>query len=229
MSKDAKKSAKGGKSAEAQLLDLLRKVLPKATHDPELAGKIYEAIEQELQVKHRTSSFDKFCSRCELPDLEPQSIEAVQAQLAASFDGADITVKPNKKEKCLAVEVSMPDGTQLSSLIPVRTPGEVAEEQEVTLKFIPFPVVLSGDKELIWYLAKRENMTPDEATVALTKLEDDFWATKAGQKMIRDGVERCFPEFIARVPNALMTELGLKRHYKYPEPICVMRSLKKTR
>jgi len=35
-------------SNEAQLLDLLKRVLPKATHDAQLAEKIYQAIEGEL-------------------------------------------------------------------------------------------------------------------------------------------------------------------------------------
>ena len=36
------------KANEAQLLELLKKVLPKATHDAQLAGKIYQAVELEL-------------------------------------------------------------------------------------------------------------------------------------------------------------------------------------
>jgi hypothetical protein len=84
-------------------------------------------------------------------------------------------------------------------------------------------VALPGDKELTWSLAKRENLTNDEAAIALTKLEDDFWASKTGQKLIRDRVERSFPEFIARVPAGLLNEHGLKRHYKLPEAVKVLR------
>ena len=76
-----------------------------------------------------------------------------------------------------------------------------------------------GDKELVWLLAKRENMSPEEAGIALSKLEEDFWASKTGQKMLRDRVERNFPEFIARVPGGMLGEVGLKRHYKMPEPV----------
>ncbi len=82
-----------------------------------------------------------------------------------------------------------------------------------------FPVCLGGDKELIWMLGKRENMSPVEAGIALSKLEEDFWASKSGQKMLRDRVERSFPEFIARVPGGMLSEAGLKRHYKTPEPV----------
>ena len=209
------------KATEAQLLDLLKKVLPKATHDAQLAGKIYEAVELELRAKAKVTAFEKFCTRVELPDLEPKSIETVKDQMAASFKDADVTLKPNRKEDILAVEIAMPDGTQLSGEIKVNAnlAAEADGEQEITLKFVPFPVCLPGDKELVWLLAKRENMSPEEAGIALSKLEEDFWGSKTGQKMLRDRVERSFPEFIARVPGGMLGEVGLKRHYKTPEPI----------
>jgi hypothetical protein len=213
------------KTTEAQLLDLLKKVLPKATHDPQLAGKIYEAVELELKTKARVSAFDKFCAKVELPDLEPKSIEAVDQQLSASFGEADITLKPNRKEKALSVEVALPDGTQFSGQINVNpnAGAEASEEQEIVLKFVPFPVCMPGDKELVWLLAKRENMSPEEAGIALSKLEEDFWGSKTGQKLLRDRVERIFPEFIARVPGGMLSEAGLKRHYKTPEALKVLR------
>ncbi len=209
------------KATEAQLLDLLKKVLPKATHDAQLAGKIYQAVELELKAKAKVTAFEKFCSKVELPDLEPKSIEEVKAQLGASFGDGDITLKPNRKEKTLAVEVSLADGSQFSGEIHVNESlgNEGDGEQEITLKFVPFPVCLPGDKELVWMLAKRENMSPEEAGIALSKLEEDFWASKTGQKMLRDRVERSFPEFIARVPGGMLGEAGLKRHYKTPEPV----------
>ena len=218
------------KTTEAQLLDLLKKVLPKATHDAQLAGKIYQAIELELKAKARGSAFEKFCAKVELPDLEPKSLEEVKTQLAASFGQGDVTLKPNRKDKSVAVEVSLTDGTQFSGEIKVNpnAGAEASEEQEITLKFVPFPVCLPGDKELIWLLGKRENMSPEEGGMALTKAEQEFWASKTGQKLLRDRVERSFPEFIARVPAGMLNELGLKRHYKTPEPIKPLRALKKT-
>lgn len=214
---------------EAQLLDLLKRVLPKATHDPKLAGKIYQAIETELKAKARAVAFEKFCGKVELPDLEPKSVADVQRQLAASFGDGDITIRPNRKEKTLTVEVALTDGSQFTSEIKVNenAKGEESDEQEITLKFVPFPVCLPGDKELVWLLAKRENMTPEEAGIALAKVEEEFWATKTGQKLIRDRVERCFPEFVARVPSGMLNEVGLKRHYKTPEPVKLLRPLGK--
>jgi len=217
------------KASEAQLLDLLKKVLPKATHDAQLAGRIYQAVEVELKAKAKAAAFEKFCTRIELPDLEPKSVEEVKAQMAASFTEGDVTLKPNRKEKTLAIEVALPDGTQLSGEISVNGSArtEASDEQEIVLKFVPFPVCLPGDKELVWLLAKRENMSPEEAGIALSKIEEDFWGSKTGQKMLRDRVERTFPEFIARVPGGMLGEVGLKRHYKTPEPIKSLRSGKR--
>ncbi len=212
-------------NVEAQLLGLLKKVLPRATHDPKLAGQIYSAIEQELKAKAKATAFEKFCSKVELPDLEPKTVADVKNQFAQSFGDADIAIKPNKKEQSLAVEVALKDGSQWSSEIRVRPVGSTEEETpEMTLKFVAFPVTLPGDAELVWFLAKRENMTNEEAGIVLAKVQEDFWASKTGQKLIRDRVERSFPEFISRVPAGMLNEVGLKRHYKEPEAIKELRA-----
>jgi len=219
-----KTTTKSKRDGEAQLLELLKKVLPKAAPDPALAEKIYSAVVAELKSHNRVSSFEKFCSRLPLPDLEAKTLDEVKLQLAASFGEGDVTIQPDKKEKALAVEVSLPDGTQLQARIPVRpTPPEESDEPEVQLKFIPFPVSLPGDPELVWELARREDLSAEEGGIALTKTEDDFWASKTGQKLLRDRVERSFPEFISRAPAGLLGEAGLKRHYKTPEPVKVLR------
>lgn len=226
--KKEKKPAKSKRDEQAQLLSLLKLVLPKVSPDPAFTEKLYAAVEAELRAKNRATSFEKFCERIELPDLEDKSLENVREQLLASFGDADIEVAPVESGKALAVEVAMPDGVQFSSRIPVRPVSENgSDEQEVVLKFVSFPVSLPGDKELAWALAKRENMTNDEAAMALVKLEDDFWASKPGQKLLKDRVERSFPEFIARVPSGLLNEVGLKRHYKLPETLKVLRAAPK--
>ena len=50
--------------------NFFRTVLPKVALDPGLADKIYSAFEAELRAKNRVQSFEKFCDRIELPDLE---------------------------------------------------------------------------------------------------------------------------------------------------------------
>jgi hypothetical protein len=211
-------------NTESQLLQLLKKVLPRATKDPELAGLIYDAVAQELKLSNRAAAFDKFCDRIELADFEPASLEAVQKQFQDAFKDADITLKPHRKEKLLAVEVALPDSTSFSGQIRVGPrPAEESDEQEIKLKYVAFPVALPGDKELIWMLGKREDLTHEEAGIALAKASEDFWGSKTGQKLLRDRVDRTFPEFIARVPAGLLAEGGLKRHYKTPEPVKILR------
>ena len=223
-----KKPTKSKQDEQAQLLNLLRIILPKVAPDPALAEKIYSAFEAELRIKNRASSFEKFCERIPLPDLEANTLAEVKQQLVAGFGEADLELEPNEDGKGLRMDVSLPDGTQFHSRILVRPNApEASDEPEITLKFVPFPVALPGDPEMIWALAKRENLNPDEAAIALTKIEDDFWASKTGQKLIRDRVERSFPEFIARVPAGLLGDLGLKRHYKLPEPVKVLRGERK--
>jgi hypothetical protein len=222
-----KKNTKSKQDEQAQLLNLLRTILPKVAPDPELAARIYSAAEDELRSKNRVNSFEKFCERIPLPDLEPKTLEEVREQLVAGFGEADLDIQPDEENKSLAVDVSLPDGTQFHSRIPVRPVGpETSDEPEVTLKFVAFPVAMPGDPELVWSLAKRENMNNDEAAIALTKIQDDFWASKTGQKLLKDRVDRSFPEFIARVPAGMLNELGLKRHYKLPEAIKILRAAK---
>ena len=220
-----KKNTKSKQDEQAQLLSLLRTILPKVAPDAELAEKIYSACEAELRSKNRVNSFEKFCERIELPDLEPKTIEEVKQHFTAGFGEADLDIVPDEENKTLNVDVSLPDGTQFHKRIPVRPVApDAGDEAEVTLKFVAFPVALPGDPELTWALAKRENMTNDEAAIALTKVEDDFWASKAGQKLLRDRVERSFPEFVARVPAGVLNDAGLKRHYKLPETLKVLRA-----
>jgi hypothetical protein len=223
-----KKPAKSKRDEQAQLLELLRAILPKVAPDQALADRIYSAVEAELRSKNRVNSFEKFCDRIPLPDLEAKTLEEVKQQLIAGFGDADLDIQTDEENKAIMVDLSLPDGTQFHSRIPVRpVPPEGSDEQEVTLKFVSFPVALPGDPELIWTLAKRENMTAEEAGIALTKIEDEFWASKTGQKLLRNRVKRTFAEFIARVPAGLLGDSGLKRHYKMPEALKVLRMAKK--
>lgn len=222
------KKSKSKRDEQAQLLDLLRSVLPKIAPDPALAERIYSACEAELRAKNQVHSFEQFCERIELPDLDPKTVEEVKEHFSAGFGDADMDLVPDEEGKGLNVDVALPDGTQFHSRIPVRPVApDAGDEAEVTLKFVAFPVALPGDPELAWALAKRENLTNDEAAMALIKIEDDFWASKTGQKLLRDRVERSFPEFISRVPAGLLGDAGLKRHYKLPETVKVLRQAPK--
>lgn len=218
---------KQNSNPEGQLLALLKDVLPKAVADQKLVDKIYSACEKEISAKVRVESFQKFCSRAEVPDLEAQTVEEIQRQFEESFGKGTVSIIPHLKKQAATVEVVV-DGEVLEGVVKVgaNTNGEADEEQEFKPKFVPFPVALESDPELVWSLARGENLTPEEAAITLAKAQEDFWASKQGQKLIRDRVERTFAEFVSRAPAKILTEVGLKRHYKEPEALKQLRAKK---
>ena len=135
-------------------------------------------------------------------------------------------MEPTEKGDAVAVEITLPDRT-ITSHVKVAPEGS-EEDDEAKMPLVPFPVALPEDPELVWVLARREDLAPDEAARSLAKIEEEFWATKSGQKLLRDRVERTFAEFIANVPAASLVESGLKRHYKEPETLQQLRLLKET-
>ena len=214
-------------SPEGQLLALLKDVLPKAVSDQKLVEKIYSACEKEISGKVRVEGFQKFCSRAEVPDLEEQTIEDIQRQFEENFGKGTVSIVPHPKKQAATVEVVI-DGEVLEGVVKVgkNGNGEADEEQEFKPKFVPFPVSLASDPELVWTLGRGENLTPEEAAVTLGKAQEDFWASKQGQNLLRKRVEKTFAEFVSRVPSKFLSEVGLKRHYKEPEPVKQLRAKK---
>lgn len=168
-------------------------------------------------------SFEKFCETGALPDLEPQTVADLQSELTANFGEANVAITADENGASVGVEISLPDRT-VSSRVKV-DPTIAAGDEEVKTPFVPFPVSLPEDPELVWVLGRREDLGPDEAARALEKIAEEFWQTKKGQQLQRDRVEKTFAEFIANVPSAALTESGLKRHYKGPEPLKTLRLL----
>lgn len=206
---------------EAQFLALLQKVLPKTTKDAHLATAIYEEVAKEVRLLNSIASFEKFCETGALPDLEPHTMAEFQSGLSEKFGEANIAVTAEEDGGSVAVEIELPDRT-ISSKVRV-DPETAAAEEEVKAPFVPFPVSLPADPELVWVLGRREDLGPDEAARALEKIEEEFWQTKKGQQLQRDRVEKCFAEFIINVPASALTESGLKRHYKEPETLKTLR------
>jgi hypothetical protein len=200
---------------EVQFLALLQKVLPKTTNDPHLANAIYDEVAKEVQLSNSISSFEKFCEKGAIPDLEPQTVAELQSDLAGKFGEENVEVTPADNGKELEVEIVLPDRT-ISSKIKV---DPTIVEEEVKVPFVAFPVSLPEDPELVWVLARREDLGPDEAARSLAKIEEEFWATKKGQQLQRDRIEKSFAEFLTHVPAASLVESGLKRHYKAPEAL----------
>lgn len=209
----------------AQLLNLLKTVLPKAVPDAKLAQQIFAALEKEITSSERTAHFEKFCKKVELPDLKKDSLEQVKEQFEASFGKGMVSVVPHEGKKAATVEVVTPKGN-FEGTIKVGPKEPEEENGEEKSKFVPLPVCLESDPEVVWILARDERMTPDEAVVALAKAQDSFWESKAGQHHLRKRTERTFPEFMSKVPGKLLTEIGLKRHYKEGEPLKQLTLLK---
>jgi hypothetical protein len=211
-------------SPEFEALELLKNVLPKTVTDQKLVEKIYSACEKAISSRVRVESFQKFCARAELPNLETSTVKEIQRQFEESFGKGAVSVVPHPKKEAATVEVIL-DGEVLEGVVKVGTSNGADEiEDEFKPKYVPFPISLESDPELVWVLARGENLTSEEAAITLTKTQGDFWASKQGQKLIRDRVERTFAEFISRVPAKMLSEGGLKRHYKEPEPLKQIRA-----
>lgn len=201
---------------EATFLALLEKVLPKATKDPHLASTIYDEVAKEVRLLKNLKAFDKFCETGALPNIEPDTISEFEREMTSKFGEDNIEITPDEEGKKVAVEITLPDRTVTSD---VRVDATIALEEEIKMPFVPFPVSLPEDPELVWAMARREDLGPDEAARALSNIEAEFWETKKGLELQKKRVEKCFAEFIAHVPASALKDSGIKRHYKIPETL----------
>ena len=207
---------------ETQFLALLEKALAKATLDRTMASAIYEEVEREVRLANHLRSFEKFCEKGAIPDTSPETVSELHEQLAENFGKENVTIEPEEDGTSVAVEIALPDKT-VSTRVKVQAPGE--EDEENDAPFVPFPVALPEDPELVWALARRENFGPDEAVRALANIEEEFWASKKGQLLQKEGVEKSFAEFVSNVPAATLKESGIKRYHKDPETLKTLRLL----
>jgi hypothetical protein len=207
---------------EAEFLSLLQKALSKKMTDPHLAAAIYDEVTREMHLLNSLRSFEKFCQKGALPDLEVETVNELKSDLSEKFGDGNVLVTPQEDGHSLSVEIALEDRT-VANTVKVQSGDEL--EEEIKTPFVPFPVSLPDDPELVWVLARREDFGPDEAARALASIEEAFWSTKSGQKLLRDRTERNFAEFIANVPAAALLESGLKRHYKEPETLKTLRLL----
>jgi hypothetical protein len=206
---------------EAQFLSLLQKVLPKATKDPHLATAIYDEVAKEVRLMKSIEAFEKFCEKEALPNVEPETVATFQSELVEKFGEENVAITPDENGTGIAVEIALPDRT-VSNRVKI---DPTIVEEEVKAPFVPFPVSLPEDPELVWLLGRRENLGPDEAARAVSKIQEEFWETKKGLQLQKEGVEKSFAEFIVNVPASALTESGLKRHYKEPEALKTLRLL----
>jgi len=147
-------------SPQFEALELLKNVLPKTLTDQKLVEKIYSACEKEITSKVRVESFQKFCARAELPNLETGSVKEIQKQFEDSFGKGAVSVVPHPKKQAATVEVVL-DGEVLEGVVKVGTSnGDEEGEDEFKPKYVPFPVSLPSDPELVWALARGETLRP---------------------------------------------------------------------
>ncbi len=216
---------------EAQFLTFLDKTLAKLIGDLKLRATIQEEVSKEIRLHNHVASFMKYSENASVPDRKPETVAELQDQLAATF-GSDAKVEVTAPEDedaagggALAVEITLPDRIVSSEIRVAPAGGADDGDGAPKAPFVPFPVTLPQDAELVWVLARREDLGPDEAARALAHIEDEFWGSKTGQKIQREGTEKTFAEFIAHVPAAALLESGLKRHYKEPETLHSLRLL----
>jgi hypothetical protein len=207
---------------EKDFLLLLQKILPKTTKDPRLADVIYDEVVREVKLRNNITSLEKFCKEGALPDLEPATITEFQNQLASNFGEENVQVVPDEKTQAVTVEVSLPD-YEVKSVVRVAGPEDL--EEEPTAPFVPFPVVLPEDPEMVWMLARRENFAAQEASRALSSIENEFWETKAGQKLLKELGERSFAEFISSVSASALADSSMKRLHKEPATLTTLHIL----
>jgi len=200
---------------EARFLSVLQRVLPQTVHDPAEANQTYEKVLAEMRLFKSLDSFEKFCEKGSLPDVEPATIAEFQEQLEGNFGDGNVILTPMEDGASVAVEIKLPDHI-VNSLVKVVAANA---EEPAEAPFVPFPVTVPEDPELVWLLARRENLGPDEAARALANIHEEFWATKKGQILQCEGVERSFAEFVSNVPATALAESGIKRYHKDPETL----------
>jgi len=142
---------------EANFLSVLQKALSRTTPDAQLANTIYAEVEREVRLTKDLESFEKFCERGALPNLAPETVAELQSELSAKFGEGNVTLTPHENEKNVAVEIGLPDRT-VTSRVKVQAEGVDTNESDPKPRFVPFPISLPEDPELVWVLARREDL-----------------------------------------------------------------------
>jgi hypothetical protein len=208
---------------EKDFLTLLNKVLQAKMPDHHLGADIYDEVIKQVSLIKSLQSFEKFCEKGGLPNIEEETVAELKSELTEKFGEGSVDISPAEDKNSVEINIALEDRT-ISNKVRVQPPG-TEDDIEEKPPFVPFPVSLPEDPDLVWVLARREDLGPDEAARSLASIEEEFWATKSGQKLLRDRVDRTFAEFIANVPASALVESGLKRHYKEPETLKTLRLL----
>jgi hypothetical protein len=169
---------------------------------------IIAKLKQRWSFLHVRSHFDEFMASYKLKSLEAAEIFKVKRFMAEVFKDEQIALEPDEKSQTLTISVQTPEG-KLEGQFTV----EPQEEKAPKPTFLPFLACLSGDPGLAWVFGRVEALTEPEARIALNSVEAEFWETKKGLKLASQ-TKRTFEAFVENVPAGLLTNKGLKRHYK---------------
>jgi len=154
------------------------------------------------------SSFEEFLKHHPLKSLEAAEILEVKRYMSEMFGDDKVTLEPDEKSQTLSVLVQTLEG-KLDGRLTVEPP----EEKALKPVFLPFLACSVGDPGLAWVFGRAETLSESEARMALNSVEEEFWQTKKGLKLASK-TKRTFEAFVEHVPAGLLTNKGLKRHYK---------------
>ena len=201
-----KDNTKGEKLLITTYLNETEKLL-KAELPDEKREEVLTKLKECWSFLHVKSTFDEFQKNYKLKSLEPVEVFEVKRFMAEVFPNEEVHVESDEKASVLRVSVDLPQGT-LSGEFIVEPQEAVAEK----LAFTPFLACLSGDPGNSWVFGKTENMTEQEARIALTAVEEDFWLSKKGLKLLKKNVPRSFGVFAENASGGALKARGLKRH-----------------
>ena len=169
---------------------------------------IMAKLKQRWSFLHVRSHFDEFLKSYKLRSLEAAEILEIKGFMAEIFPNEQVTLEPDEKSRTLTVSVQTPEG-KLDGQFTIEPPEEKAPKPA----FLPFLVCRVGDPGLAWVFGRVETLSEPEARIALNSAEEEFWQTKKGLKLMKK-TQRTFEAFVEHVPAGLLTNKGLKRHYK---------------
>lgn len=176
-----------------------------------IAAQLVDIDEPALKAEVTSRlAFAELVGKRKLQDMQASTLKTFEEELQLALgEKSEVSIKANKQTGRAWVEAKV-DGRTLKGSVALTPPKEPKP------KFEPFPIATTGDPELVWELARIETLTDEEAKIALLRVEEEFWVTKKGQKLLSKKVPKVFAEFIDRVPSKALVAAGLKRHYKQP-------------
>lgn len=175
---------------------------------PDEREDILAKLRQRWSFLHVRSHFDEFLKSYKLKSLAASEILEIKRFMAEIFPNEQVTLEPDEKCQILAVSVQTPEG-KLDGQFTI----EPSEEKAPKPAFLPFLVCRVGDPGLAWVFGRVETLSEPEARIALNSVAQEFWQTKKGLKLMKK-TQRTFEAFVEHVPAGLLTNEGLKRHYK---------------